>query len=131
MEEIITELTNYFATMQEFDKDSAQDGQALHAYLIQLTQMMSRANYLKAEYNKLFRQQKKTAYINLAASSEAQKKYWSATQGKDFVDAQCYETGFIYDLADRCSASAVHTLDAVRTILSDLRSERQFAQYQV
>ncbi len=45
MKEIITELTNYLLTVQQFDKDAAQDGQALYAYLIELTQMMSRANF--------------------------------------------------------------------------------------
>lgn len=45
-EEVIKELTKYLYTMETFDKDSAQDGQALHAYLISLTNIGARANLL-------------------------------------------------------------------------------------
>ncbi len=129
MKEIIEELTGYFTKMQDFDKDSAQDGQALHAYLISLTNIAARSNYLKAEYNRKFREEKKKAYQTLAMSSEAQARYYAPSLAKDFIDAQCSKTGFVYDLADRCSASAVHTISACITIVSDLKSERQFAQY--
>lgn len=130
MKEIIEELTGYFLKVQEFDKDSAQDGQVLHAYLIELTNIMSRANFLMAEYQKKFRKEKKVAYQNLAASSKAQEKYYSASLAKDYIDSQCSETGYVYDLAERVSRTCVHTCDSVRTIISSLKSERQFAQYQ-
>jgi|SRR6185312_363051 len=129
MENVIKELTEYFAIIQTFDRDSAQDGQVLHAYLIELTQIMSRANYLMAEYQRQFRQEKKAAYEQLAFSSKANDKYYSPSLAKDFVDAKCSESGYVYDLAERTSRLCSHVIDAVRTIISSLKSERAFAGY--
>lgn len=121
------ELIGYLETIQQFDKDSAQDATALHAYLLDLTQFGARANYLKAELGRIFRQEKKQAYLNLAASQQATQKYYAPSLEKDYVDACCNESGYMYDLADRCAAQCVHTIDAIRTIISSLKSERQFA----
>lgn len=129
-EAIIKELTGYLQLIQSFDKDAAQDASQLHGYLIHLTQIGARANLLMAEYQRKFRQEKMQKYRNLKGSSEANGKYYSPSLAKDFVDSQCNETGFIYDLAERCSRSCVHTASAVITIISSLKSERQFTSYQ-
>lgn len=130
MNEIIAELTLYLETVQQFDKDSAQDSTALHAYMIELTQMMSRSNFLMAEYGKKFRDAKKLAYEKLAASQWARQKYYAISLAKDYVDAQCSEIGYVYELAERTSRTCVHVLEGVRTIVSSLKSERTFSQYQ-
>lgn len=127
---IETELTQYLEKMQQFDKDSAQDGQVLYAYLIELSQIIARANLIMAQYKKQFRQEKEKAYYKLAASSQATQKYYSATLAKDFIDSQCSGTGYLFDLAERCSRAAVHASDVIRTIVSSLKSERIFSQYQ-
>jgi hypothetical protein len=129
MKQIIEELTSYFLKVQEFDKDAAQDGEALHAYLVELTNIMSRANFLMAEWQRKFREEKKAAYLKLTASSHAQQQYWAPSLAKDFVDSQCSETGYVFDLAERVSRLTTHTIDAIRTIISSLKSERTFAQY--
>ena len=129
MKEIIEELTGYFLKVQEFDKDSAQDGQVLHAYLIELTNIMSRANFLMAEYQRKFREEKRAAYLKLTASSHAQQQYWAPSLAKDYVDSQCSESGYVFDLAERVSRLCSHVIDAVRTIISSLKSERAFANY--
>ena len=130
MKEIITELTGYMNKVETFDKDAAQDGQQLHAYLIELTQMMARANFLMADYQRKFRQEKKAAYLNLIASETASQKYFAPSLAKEFVDSQCADTGYIYDLAERLSRLCTHCIDAVRTIVSSLKSERSFSNYQ-
>jgi phytoene dehydrogenase-like protein len=130
MKQVIEELTGYFLKVQEFDKDSAQDGQALHAYLIELTNIMARANFLMAEYQRKFRQEKKAAYEQLAFSSKANDKYYSPSLAKDFIDAKCSESGYVYDLAERTSRLCSHVIDAVRTIISSLKQEKIFSQYQ-
>jgi hypothetical protein len=129
VENIITELTGYMEKMQQFDKDAAQDGNSLHEYLISLTNYMARANYLMAYYGRKFREAKKSAYAKLAASSHAQNKYYSPSLAKDYVDSCCSESAYIFDLSERVSRTAVHTIDAVRTIVSSLKSERQFSNY--
>lgn len=129
-ETIKEELTGYMSLIEQFDKDSAQDASALHAYLVELTNIMARCNFLMAEYQQSFRKEKKKAYQKLVASSHAQQMYWAPSLAKDYVDAQCDESGYLLDLATRCSRSCVHTMDAIRTIISSLKSERQFAAYQ-
>lgn len=129
MKEIIDELTGYFLKVQDFDKDSAQDGQVLHAYLVELTNIMSRANFLMAEYQRKFRQEKKAAYEKLTDTVISKQRYYAPSLAKEYIDSQCYETGYVYDLAERVSRLASHTIDAVRTIVSSLKSERTFASY--
>lgn len=128
-EQIKNELAGYLKKIETFDKDSAQDATALHSYLIDLTNMGARANYLKVEYQKQFRQAKKSAYLKLQASSHSQDKYFSAMLAKDYVNSCCSETGYMCDLAERTAAQCVHTIDAIRTIISSLKSERQFSVY--
>jgi hypothetical protein len=130
-EKIIKELIEYFKTIESFDKDGGQDATTLHSYLIHLTQIMSRSNFLMAEYQRKFRQEKKAAYEQLAFSSKANDKYYSPSLAKDFIDAKCSESGYVYDLAERTSRLCSHTCDCIRTIISSLKSERTFAQYQM
>ena len=73
MKAIIDELTGYMETIQQFDKDAGQDAQALHSYLIQLTNYMARANFLMADYQKKFRDEKKAAYHKLYLSMTSQE----------------------------------------------------------
>jgi len=123
------ELISYLKTVEEFDKDSGQDAQALHSYLIQLTNYMARANYLMAEYQKKFRDEKKAAYFKLIASEHSTKKYFAPSLAKDFVDSQCGDSGYVFDLAERLSRLCTHTIDAIRTVISSLKSEREFSRY--
>lgn len=129
MQEIIAELKQYLNIIETFDKDAAQDVEALHGYLITLTNYMGRSNYLMAEYQRKFREEKKRAYLKLTASSHAQQQYYAPSLAKDFIDSQCSETGYVYDLAERLSRACTHTIEAIRTIVSSLKSERQFAAY--
>lgn len=127
---VVDELIGYMQIIYEFDKDSAQDATVLHAYLIHLTQIMARANLLMAEYNKKFREEKKEAYRQLTATVIKDQKYYAPSLAKDYIDSQCSESGYVFDLAERTSRLAVNTSDAIRTIISSLKSERVFAQYQ-
>lgn len=130
MQEIIKELIGYMYNVETFDKDSAQDGDALHAYLIVLTNYMARANYLMAEYQRKVRKQKTQTYFNLVASQNATQKYFAPSLAKDFVESQCSDNAYVFDMAERLSRLCTHTIDAVRTIISSLKSERQFSNYQ-
>lgn len=127
---IAEELKKYMQTIEQFDKDSAQDASVLHAYLIDLTNMMARANFIMAEYGKKFREQKLAAYKLLTESVIKEQKYYAPSLAKDYIDAQCKESGYIYDLAERLSRLCTHAIDAVRTIVSSLKSEREFAYVQ-
>ena len=129
MQQVTNELEGYMFTIQTFDKDMAQDGDALHAYLVELTNIMARANMLMAQYKKEFRVVKTKEYQNLAASQAATQKYFAVSLAKDYVDSKCSDVGYVYDLAERLSRTAVHAIDAIRAIISSLKAEKQFAQY--
>lgn len=129
--EIIKELTEYMLIIETFDKDSAQDSSALHSFIVHCVNMMARANFIMADYGKKFREEKKAAYLKLTASSHAQQTYYAPSLAKDFVDSQCSESGYLFDLAERLSRLCTHAIDAMRTVISSLKSEREFANYQM
>ena len=113
--------------MQTFTKDTAQDSSALHEYLISLTNIIARSNQLMAEYQRKNRENKKAAYLKLIASQYANNANFTKTNAKDYVDACCANSGYLYDLAERTSRAAYHTIEAVRTIVSSLKNERQYS----
>lgn len=123
------ELQNYFDIIVGFSKDMGQDGSALHEYMIELTNYAARANNILAEYKRRLRVEKRKAYITLSNSYHARQKYFAPSLAKDYVDCECSETAFTVDMAERLSRSCVHTISAIITIISDLKSERQFANY--
>ena len=129
MQEIVKELTGYLYTIETFDKDSAQDGAALYAYLIDLTNKQARANFIMAEYKRKMRQEKAANYIALSKSDHANQKYYSVSLARDYIDAQSSEVSYVYDLAERLSRCCTHTMDGLRTIISSLKSERMAANF--
>jgi hypothetical protein len=129
MQAIITELTEYLKVIETFDKDSAQDGQVLHSYLIDLTNKLARANFIMAEYKMKVRKQKAADYITLAKSEHSKQSYYAPSLAKDYIDAQSAEVAYVFDLAERLSRCIVHSMDALRTIISSLKSERTFSNY--
>ena len=129
MKEIVKELTSYLYTIETFDKDSAQDGQALHSYLIDLTNKQARANYIMAVYKREMRKEKAANYITLSKSEYAKQKYYAPSLAKDYIDAQSSEVSFVFDLAERLSRCCSHTIDSLRTIISSLKAERQAANF--
>lgn len=130
MKEIINELTEYLKVIETFDKDSAQDGQVLYSYLIDLTNKLARANFIMAEYKMKVRKQRLEDYQALAKSGHAKQKYYAPSLAKDYVEAQGAELAYVYDLSERLSRCIVHSIDALRTIISSLKSERTFSNYQ-
>ena len=129
MDELIKELTGYLYTIETFDKDSAQDGGALHSYLIDLTNKQARANFVMAEYKRKLRKEKEANYIEFSKSYATKNKLYSPSLAKDYIDAQSADTGYVYDLAERLSRCCTHTIEALRTIISSLKSERSFANF--
>lgn len=129
MENLIKELTEYLKVIEDFDKDSAQDGSVLHEYLIHLSNMQARSNFIMADYKRKVRQEKIKAYDKIVTEYHVQQKYYAPSLAKDYADAKCADIAFVYDLAERLSRSCTHTQDGIRTIISSLKAERQFANF--
>jgi len=130
MNQPITERKEYMNEINSFSKDMGQDAQSLHEYIIRLTNIMARANELMADWKRNNREETASAYQNLQASMKAQNTHFSPTMAKHYVDAKCKETAYVYDLAERTSRLCTHTIDAIRTVVSSLKSEREFSNYQ-
>lgn len=128
-DKIIQELTGYLKFIEKYDAENAQDAASLHQYMILLSGYMSRANLLMADYKRLFREQKEKEYqsVMLSIKSQIDAKQIKTVLAKDYVESKCREVGYIYDLAERTSRTCYHTLEAVRSIVSSLKSERTFA----
>lgn len=124
------ELNSYLSEIEAFTPDTGQDVQALHDYLIRLTNIIARSNKLMADFQKLNRETKKKAYLKLIGSAYANNANFTKTNAKDYVDACCSESGYLFDLAERTSRAAYHTIEAVRTIVSSLKNERQYSYIQ-
>lgn len=123
------ELTEYLMKIQTYDCEAGQDTETLRKYLIQLTNWMGRANELMASYGRLFREEKKAAYLKVFTSLESIGKTQAPSLVKDYVDSRCVESGEMYDLSERCSRSCVHTIEAIRSVLSSLKDEQRYLQH--
>lgn len=128
-EAIIDELIQNLKIIEDFDKDSAQDGEALHAYLIQLGNLGARSNYLMADFKRRLREEKQKAYLKLTADYK-DRPFFAVSMARDYVECQCANTAFVYELAERLSRSCVHVSSSIITIISSLKSEKQFSHYQ-
>jgi len=79
---------------------------------------------------KMFLNQKKAkVYETLALSSVANGQYYSPSLAKDYVAARCDKEQFEFDLCDRCGSTLVHTIEAIRSILSALKEEMKVMSY--
>lgn len=121
------ELLKYNETIQSFNKDTAQDVQALRDYMVDLTAILARCNFLMAETQRKHRESKKAAYLKFFGSELQETAKLNKTNARDFVDSCCSNTGYLYDLSERTSRSAYHQIEALRSVLSSLKNEQNFS----
>lgn len=104
------------------------------AYYIESLNMLCKAlpfiNSQMALAKKILNDKKVAAYHTLLTSSAANEQWFSASQGKDYVNARLAQEQYHYDLIERCSRSIVHVIDATRSILSALKEESKTLSYQ-
>ncbi len=119
-------LTNEFDSTDEF---KVQNTQSLIDRLNLLCNALPFVNSQMALAKKKLNEAKVKAYHKLITSSTANEKYFSASQGKDYVNALCSEEQYVYDNAERCSRTIVHLIDALRTCISALKEETRALSY--
>ncbi|CAB4126228.1 hypothetical protein UFOVP153_20 [uncultured Caudovirales phage] len=78
---------------------------------------------------RLLNEAKVKAYHRLQTSSAAQQKYYAPSLAKDYINSQCSEEQYNYDMCERCSRTIVHIIDAMRTAISALKQEQIISQY--
>lgn len=95
-----------------------------------LCKTMAFVNGQMAEAKMLLNNKKQRAYETLAASSIANEKYFAPSLARDYISSKCAIEQYEYDLCERCSRTVVHTIDALRSIISSLKEELKIASYQ-
>lgn len=109
------------------------DGQASITWYIDqlgvLCKSMAFVNGQMAEAKRILNQRKITAYETLAASSVANEQYFAPSLAKDYIGAKLVNDQYHYDLCERCSRTIVHTIEALRTIISSLKEEMKISGY--
>jgi hypothetical protein len=119
-------LQNEFDSTDEFATQSV-DG--LISKLNLLCNVLPFVNGQMALAKKKWNEAKVKAYYDLIASSTANEKYFAPSLGKDFVNAKCSNEQYAYDVAERCSRTLVHLIDALRSAISALKEENITQRY--
>jgi len=126
IEGALTWLQNEFAETDEF---RVQNINTLIERLNLLCNALPFINNQMAIAKKLLNEGKVKAYYTLITSQAANEKYYAPSLAKDFVNAQCSNEQYAYDVAERCSRTIIHLMDALRTCISALKTERETSNY--
>lgn len=120
--------------MQNFiegiENTDVKDISILSQILLTLSSHIARSANLVAEAGMIASTAKRKAYLNFSDVAKAQGLDFSASIVKDFVLTQCGEEMRCYEFADRINSSLVHSLDALRSILSAAKTEWATVHYQ-
>lgn len=119
-------LQNEFDNTDEF---KVQNINVLIDRLNLLCNALPFINNQMAVAKKKLNEAKVKAYYTLITSQAANEKYYAPSLAKDFVNAQCSDEQYAYDLAERASRTIIHLLDALRTCISALKEENVTQRY--
>lgn len=119
-------LQNEFSETEEFKTQNLQD---LINRLNLLCNALPFVNSQMALAKKKLNEAKVKGYYDLITSSSANEKYFAPSLAKDFVAAKCSEEQYVYDVAERCSRTITHLIDALRTCISALKEETRALSY--
>lgn len=119
-------LQNEFSNTEEFRTQSITD---LIDKMNLLCNALPFVNNQMALAKKLWNEAKVKAYYDLITSQAANEKYFAPSLGKDFVAAKCANEQYAYDVAERCSRTIIHLLDALRSCISALKEENITQRY--
>lgn len=116
--------------------ESAADGYTASqsiAWLIDQMGMLCKSlafvNGQMAVAKKILNKAKTKAYNTLVTSSVANAEYFSPMLAKDYIGARIEQEQYDFDIAERCSRTLLHTIEALRTCISALKIESQTMAY--
>jgi hypothetical protein len=99
-------------------------------YATKLSGWLAYANEQMAHAARALNIAKRDAYARLQQDFNEKGITLSPSLAKDYIKSMCSQQGFVFDMAERCSRTVVHTLDALRSILSAKKEEMQMMRYQ-
>jgi len=104
-------------------------GDQVREYIVRLTSMMAYANEARANANRTYNVAKAKAYIKLENEILGKHPKFSPSLAKDYVAALCSKECYAFDLAERTAATCTNVADYMRSVLSSLKAEQQFANF--
>jgi len=126
IEGALTWLQNEFAETEEF---KVQNINTLIERLNLLCNALPFINNQMAIAKKKLNEAKVNAYHRVIASHKAMDEKISPMLAKDYVNSLCANEQYAYDVAERCSRTIVHLVDAMRTCISALKTEHETSKY--
>lgn len=133
------ELTSIMEVIKSTGAVGGQSPDVYMDYIMQLTAHMARSGEIMAVAKDKLHKARKQAYLNTWASltgnsadGAVKKKKAAAISPllvKDYINDCCPEENALYELAERTNKACTHTIDALRTVLSTLKTEMLTAQH--
>jgi len=120
------------AAWLEESAEGYKSSQSIHWLIDQignLSKAMAFVNNQMAIAKLIYNNRKVKAYHALLTSSIANEKYFSATQGKDYISGKLATEQYCFDLCERTSRTITHTMEALRTCISALKEEAKLEGY--
>jgi hypothetical protein len=102
----------------------------LNDWIFTLTGWLAFSGQQLAYAKKNWNREKARAYETFVFSRAASGLQISPSLAKDYASTKCDTEEYEYDVAERCNRTIVHTLDAVRTVISALKEEMKTVNYQ-
>lgn len=93
----------------------------------ELTVSLAFVNNQMAISKQVLNEKKVSTYHTLITSETANEYYFSPSLAKDFINAKLSKEQYDFDLCERCSRTIVHTIDSLRTAVSALKMEKEYA----
>jgi hypothetical protein len=129
----VERIENCFTWLQnEFDSTDEFKTQSIDTLIDKVNLLCNALPFINGQMalaKKLLNEAKVKAYYDLITSSTANEKYFSPSLGRDFVAAKCSKEAYGFDVAERCSRTIVHLIDALRTCISALKEEKITSRY--
>jgi hypothetical protein len=92
-----------------------------------LSQYIARTGQLMSEAKESLHKARKQAYKDAQDILKARERKYSPLLLKDYINDCCAEENALYELAERANRACTHSNDLVRTAISALKTELQYA----
>lgn len=110
-------------TIEGTDYAAVGSMELLKEYGFKLTGWNAFTGQQMAECKEAWLNARRKAMVNLVASLKANGAVLSPSLQKDYVNDLCAKEAALYELAERCNRACVHSIDLVRTVLSQMKEE--------
>lgn len=121
----LSELQAILTQIEATDYSQVNSITMLNEWIFKLSGWIAFSGQEMANAKKMLNKAKVKAYDSFVFSRAASGLQITPTLAKDYANSKCDEEQFKYDVAERCNRACVHASDAVRTVISALKTEQQ------